>query len=356
MARPLYAVYVICLVSHVLSFDLSGVGVRSTSITKLVQHASRSKYANTKRNYSVIQDIFEKHSRFGSKETFNPCRSNCLFTKKSFDDDFDQTFPLTDDSRTNILQNPFTLSAIACFYWYLLVFGAAAATNGLPVPSFIPMVPGWPPSDAELVPVIEDSIHFFYISDALNAFSGADSSGSAVSEQLPQLRLAFFNFAEAWVFSFLPLLLADKKRLPLPVVLGTWSMALLLTNAFLAPYLAFRQFFANDIKDDYDEINEDKSIHSKVLNVLMGGTSSLVVGYAAIQTMLTTASAPTEWLDFFDLVKNDRTYLAFAIDLTLFNCFQSMLLNELKLQRGEENQVDDKSDIPFIGLLAWLFK
>jgi len=249
------------------------------------------------------------------------------------------------------IQNPIVPSTIAFFYWYLLVFGAAAEANGLPVPSFIPMVPGWPPSDQDLVPVIEDSVHFFYISDALQALSGDSSS----VELLPQLRLAFFNIAEAYIFAFLPLLLADKKRLPLPVVIGTWFGALGLTNAFLAPYLALRQF----LMKNNDEVNgEDRSIDIKALNVGFGVIASSVVGFAVLQTILTTASTPVEWLDFFNLVKTDRTYLAFAVDLVLFACFQIFLLDELNLQNGKRDTNGDykKENIPFVGILAWLFK
>jgi hypothetical protein len=258
--------------------------------------------------------------------------------------------PDVEPIQTNLFaafQNPVTLSAIAFFYWYLLVFGAAAASNGLPLPDFIPMIPGWPPSDQDLVPVIEDSVHFFYISDALNAFSGDSAS---VAEQLPQLRLAFFNFAEAWVFAFLPILLSDEKRLPVPVVLGVWLGALGLTNAFLAPYLALRQVFMKD-----GDGSGKKSIESNALNVGFGAIITLVVGFASFQTILTTATAPSEWIDFLNLVKTDRTYLAFAVDLFLFSCFQKVLLDDLKSQNPSSDE-RDLDGIPFIGLLLWLFK
>lgn len=127
-----------------------------------------------------------------------------------------------------------TFATIAFAYWYILVFGAAAASAGLPVPDFIPLVPGWPPSDADLAPALEDSAHFFYIKDI---FEGKDVN-------VPPVRLAVFNFAEAWIFAFLPALLADAKRLPLPAVLFAWTGGLGLTNAFLAPYLFLCEAFA----------------------------------------------------------------------------------------------------------------
>lgn len=236
------------------------------------------------------------------------------------------------------------------------VFGAAAEANGLPVPSFIPLVPSWPPTDQDLAPVIEDSLHFFYISDILNYFSGDPSTSTStvavdgvVPTELPALRLAFFNLAEAWVFAFLPLLLADKKRLPLPVVLGTWFGALGLTNAFLAPYLAFRQLFQQNEQDgDLDET--DKSNDNKILKVGFGSIASLVVGYAFFETALTTFTSPGEWGTFFNLVQTDRSYLAFAVDLILFSFFQSFLLEEVS------NSADSDEKTPFIGLMKWLFR
>jgi len=240
------------------------------------------------------------------------------------------------------------------FQFEIKVFGAAAEANGLPVPAFIPMVPGWPPSDQDLVPVIEDSIHFFYISDILNSVSGDQTND--LTQNLPQLRLAFFNFAEAWVFAFLPLLLADKNRLPLPVVLGTWFGALGLTNAFLTPYLAARQLSLIVSGDKYtidtaasDDLDDQQS-GNKALKLFFGLIATLVVGYAGYETILTTVTTPGEWNDFLLLVKNDRTYLAFAVDLVLFSFIQSFLLEGMN---GSKHASDK---IPFVGLISWLVR
>ena len=54
------------------------------------------------------------------------------------------------------------------FQKYLLVFGAERSPSAL---LHNKGSRGAPPNQ-DLVPVIEDSIHFFYISDVLNAFSG----------------------------------------------------------------------------------------------------------------------------------------------------------------------------------------
>jgi len=207
------------------------------------------------------------------------------------------------------------------------------------------MVPSWPPLDSELVPVIEDSIHFFYIRDFLDYFSNSDYEIHSNT-----LRLVFFNFAEAWVFAFLPLLIIDKERLPLPVVLGTWLGALGLTNAFLAPYLAFRGGFSL-IFDNSEDTADSSDLNKKntFLSTIFGGIACTVVGFAFFQSVLVTSSHPEQWSELVNLIVTDRTYMAFAVDLVLFSVTQSYLLRQV----SKEHQI--LYDVPFIGLIAWLF-
>eukprot|EP00639_Heterosigma_akashiwo_P013630 CAMPEP_0206369678 /NCGR_PEP_ID=MMETSP0294-20121207/5447_1 /ASSEMBLY_ACC=CAM_ASM_000327 /TAXON_ID=39354 /ORGANISM="Heterosigma akashiwo, Strain CCMP2393" /LENGTH=130 /DNA_ID=CAMNT_0053816493 /DNA_START=120 /DNA_END=509 /DNA_ORIENTATION=- len=87
-----------------------------------------------------------------------------------------------------------SFSFIAFFYWYWMIFGAAASANNFPfIPDWLPMVPGWPPTDSDLAPAIEDSVHFFYLSDILNSIEH-----QVGENQPPALRLGLFNIAEAW--------------------------------------------------------------------------------------------------------------------------------------------------------------
>jgi hypothetical protein len=51
-------------------------------------------------------------------------------------------------------------------------------------------------------------------------------------------RPTLFNFAESWIFALLPPLLADRRRPSPSVVIVIWLLALGLTHAFLAPYMA----------------------------------------------------------------------------------------------------------------------
>ena len=239
-----------------------------------------------------------------------------------------------------------SFGTIAFAYWYLLVFGAAAASAGLPVPDFIPLVPGWPPSDADLAPALEDSAHFFYIKDILE---GKDAS-------VPPVRLAVFNFAEAWIFAFLPALLADAKQLPLPAVLFAWTGGLGLTNAFLAPYLFLREAFALGGDGDVDDnASSTKGGRNALLSVAVGGIATAVATYAGYDCL--TASTVSDWGDFLQLARDDRTYLAFLVDLVLFSASQSFLLRRVHNQQkddGDETMPPIYS-MPFAGLMAWLF-
>ena len=256
--------------------------------------------------------------------------------------------PSTSDNQAASPIAAVTFATIAFAYWYLLVFGAAAASAGLPVPDFIPLVPGWPPSDADLAPALEDSANFFYIKDILEGKDG----------NVPPVRLAVFNFAEAWIFAFLPALLADAKRLPLPAVLFAWTGGLGLTNAFLAPYFFFREAFAlggdGDV-DVYDNASSTKGGRNALLSAAVGGIATAVVTYAGYDCL--TASTASDWGDFVQLARDDRTYLAFLVDLVLFSASQSFLLRRIFSQQNDD---DDETmppiyNMPFVGLMAWLF-
>ena len=272
-------------------------------------------------------------------------RRDALISLASTTNDGSETPNSGDDDASPIAALAF--AAIAVAYWYLLVFGAAAASAGLPVPDFIPLIPGWPPSDADLAPALEDSAHFFYIKDLLE---GRDAS-------VPPVRLAVFNFAEAWIFAFLPALLADAKRLPLPAVIFAWAGGLGLTNAFLAPYLFFREAFALGNNDgvDGDDNSTPKGGRNALFSFAVGGIATAVVAYAGYDCL--TASTGADWGEFAQLAKNDRTYLAFLVDLGLFSASQSFLLGRLYYQQngGEEGPKPQIYNVPFVGLMAWLF-
>jgi hypothetical protein len=229
-------------------------------------------------------------------------------------------------------------TSIGLLYWYLMVFGAAAQANGLPVPDFIPMTPGWPATDQDFVPVIEDSYHFFYLSELLG------------NEEAPYVippRLAIFNVVEAWIFAMLPALWKDtNKRLPRPILLGSWLfLGINLTNAFLAPYLAITETRDNN-RDMASGVSASPSFLSTLFPRVFGSISSAVVIYAVYQSTVVATSA--DWSEFWGLVQTDRSYLAFCVDPIIFAIFQPLILGRIKSER----EVIDF--VPFIGLVAWL--
>ena len=234
-------------------------------------------------------------------------------------------------------------------YWYLLVFGAAAAASGLPVPDWLPLVPGWPPSDADLAPVLVDSENFFYLPAVLENLGLSDTPAAT---DLPVLRLSLFNFAEAWAFALLPVLLADKKRLPAPVVLFVWLGALALTNAFLAPYLAAREVFA--LRDEeLADVSEPPTTGAAAVAARAGGvavgTVAAAVSSFAIGNALLNGLGEVD--EFAALCGSDRTYLAFLVDLSLFSVFQAWLMRDVPCERMGEPAL---RKVPFWGVVAWL--
>jgi len=243
------------------------------------------------------------------------------------------------DNDDNAPQQPpnlglfFLFASIGIAYWYLLVLGAFFQANGFPVPEFLPLTPGWPVSDQDLAPVLEDSYHFFYLSDLLQ-------NPDAPSVAPP--RLAVFNLVEAWIFAMLPLLWRDtSRRLPKPILLVSWlALGINLTNAFLAPYLALTEWRRNK--------NAATIVATKNPSVswLFALVASLVVGHALTESLF--VATPQEWSDFLTLAQTDRSYLAFCIDPILFALFQPLMLARVK---PKQEPIDA---IPFVGLIVWL--
>jgi len=190
------------------------------------------------------------------------------------------------------------------------------------------MVPGWPPSPEELQSVLDDSAHFFYLNEVV---------GSEAPEA-PVTRLAIFNAAEAWIFAMLPALWADPKRAPRPILLGLWAvLGINLTNAFLLPYLALTSTFSETSK---------KRLINPWFHLLFASVALSVVGYAGYSSTAGTTSE--DWAQFFAQCLEDRTYLAFCVDLAVFSTVQPYLLQRV---RGTSKGWDF---VPFIGLITWL--
>ena len=226
---------------------------------------------------------------------------------------------------------------VGFLYWYWLVLGALVVSVGLPgVPSFIPMSPGWPPSPQDLQPVLEDSSHFFYLADLLQKPDLPD---------VQPLRLALFNIAEAWIFAFLPALWKDRRRLPRPILLILWLvLGINLTNAFLAPYL----FVTERMEDTPPPSTEKDARLNPIMVVIFGMISASVMSWAAFQAF--TQSTTENFEEILALVRSDRSYLAFVVDLSLFSIFQPFIL-----RRARGNDAIESWDcVPIVGLLSWM--
>ncbi len=265
--------------------------------------------------------------------------------RKKFNDDVSSDVLKEEQTRaTSTSWSRFALfSIVGLLYWYLMVFGAAAQMNGLPVPDFIPMTPGWPATDADLAPVLEDSYHFFYLSELLH--------NDAAPYVIPP-RLAVFNGVEAWIFAMLPALWTDKRRrIPRPILLVSWLLlGINLTNAFLAPYLALTEIRSSSDGFDEQSLQVEESPDSLLTTAfprLFGAIAATVGGYALYQSIVVATGA--DWSEFFELVKTDRSYLAFCIDPILFGIFQPLILGRVK------NSTEPIDYVPFIGLIVWLF-
>lgn len=248
-------------------------------------------------------------------------------------------------------------TVISFFYWYLMVFGAAAQVNGLPVPDFIPMTPGWPATQQDFVPVIEDSYHFFYLSELVH---------NVDAPYVIPPRLSVFNFVEAWVFALLPVLWKDPKRLSRPILFVTWlTLGINLTNAFVAPYLAITEFLSLSQQQQQKQTTtttlEESSTGSiissypknRIISGIFGIIAAAVVTYAAIQAV--TVSTSQDWNEFNALVLSDRTYFAFCLDPIVLSFFQPFVLSRVNNNNHNNNQ-PILDYIPFIGLVAWLFR
>lgn len=263
-------------------------------------------------------------------------KQRALGSKKTSNEDEPKT--LLDGGNNNAL----TLAALATtafFYWYWLVLGAAAKANGLPlIPDFLPMTPGWPPSQDDLQGPIDDAYHFFYLSELI----GNDDAPYA-----PPTRLAVYNIAEAWIFAVLPALWKDPQRLPRPALLGLWSiLGINLTNAFLAPYLfVTAAVFVDDDDDGAMPVREKNAVVAGAF----GSIATAVAGYALYETV--TMTTLSDWQDFIGECQRDRTYFAFVVDWVLFSFFQPYILKRAK---GGEN--DSLDFVPFVGLMNFLFR
>ena len=234
---------------------------------------------------------------------------------------------ISQDSRS-----PLSLFLIGLTGIYISLLLIAPAT-------ILPGEPVWAIQTTTIQDIVDESINFFFVLPLINWV------GIHVMEAPPvhPLMQAFFNFAEAWIFMFLPLLLLDPRRGKLPSLL-IWVLAMFLTNIFLMPYMAAR------LQQSPVSVPSSKDTIAKVFGVI-----GLLVGMLAILwpvlLQANGGSLSEQWLFFQNQVTSSRVTLAFCIDLGLFYIFQIWLMGAIA---PEEPLCQKLKAIPFWGLAIWL--
>ena len=222
----------------------------------------------------------------------------------------------------------FWLMAIA--YIYILLLS--------PPGQLLPGEPAWAIRPETIQEILNESLNFFLILPLLNLVGIHYMEAPTVHPALE----ALFNFAEAWIFMFLPLLLADRSTAHLPKIL-IWSMAMFGTNAVLTPYMALR--YSAPIPSAQEETNKGGLARTFGWIGLSVGIIALTWGFVG-RPEFGDLAGRMQYLA--ERVMTDRVTLAFGIDLVLFSVFQALLLREVNSRIGWLRF------IPFWGLAVWL--
>ena len=261
------------------------------------------------------------------------------------------------------------LWAAAAAYWYVLLLSPPFS----PVPGY----PGWAITPESLQDVINSSVQFFFILQGMNE-AGITFAGLATDFPVQPETLGVFNFAEAFVFMFFPVLLMDKTKLGKEKggdlkTTTFWSISMFLTNATLLPYFATRAKSIGEnrkenetsayVSDDAGVINEDaktregregkKGLLSKGFGVygLLVGVYSLwyfANGYVPSGEERDLAE---RWTYYVQTLHEDRVSVAFTCDIVLFYLWQIYFTKKVDPTCSAIDRF-----LPFFGLAGWLIK
>ncbi|QYX31951.1 hypothetical protein [Sphaerospermopsis torques-reginae] len=223
-----------------------------------------------------------------------------------------------------------TLSAA---YIYILLLS--------PPGQILPGEPIWAIQPQTLQELWNESINFFFILPVLNAVGIQSLLAPSVHPWIE----AQFNFAEAWILMFLPLLLADQRSQGCPKVL-IWGLAMFLTNTFLCPYMAVRAAKPQEVPQE----KPSKGLIARVfgvIGIIIGGIA-LIWGTIARPEF---GDLTARYQYFIDDLIHDRVTIAFCVDLLLFTVFQAVLIGEIEPPESGKRWL---RFIPFWGLAVWL--
>ncbi|MCF4970240.1 hypothetical protein [Nostoc sp. CMAA1605] len=222
---------------------------------------------------------------------------------------------------------------MAAIYIYVLLLS--------PPGQLLPGEPVWAIQPQTLQEIWHESINFFFIVPILHLLRLGNAPELVSHPWIESL----FNFAEAWMLMFLPVMFADNRARNTPKLL-IWSLAMFLTNTFLIPYMAVRA--TNPVMMGDEQSN--KSLLKRIF-----GLVGLIVGIIAL---IWAVIARPEFGDvtqranyFVQQLMSDRLTIAFCVDLVCFTVFQAILLGDIEPPSSKKRWL---RFIPFWGLVAWL--
>ncbi|ACK70948.1 conserved hypothetical protein [Gloeothece citriformis PCC 7424] len=239
-------------------------------------------------------------------------------------------------------ENPPKLSGITISLWVLWAVYVYILLLS-PTGQIIGGEPVWDIQPHTIQEAFNESVNFYFILPILNGLG----INYRIAPWVHPVSQGLFNFAEAWMLMFLPLLLADSQGNKLPKV-GFWGLAMFLTNVFLIPYMALRSAALPDEK----VLPYNKGLISKVLGLigLFVGCVSLIWGCIAFPE---SGNIAERGHYFLTLLMSDRLTIAFGVDLVLFWLFQVILLGDVI---PGDSKLRWLRFIPFGGLAIWLLE
>lgn len=222
---------------------------------------------------------------------------------------------------------------LSVVYIYLLLLS--------PPGQILPGEPIWAIQPQTLQELWNESVNFFFIVPILNLIGLKYLLAPSVHPWIE----AQFNFAEAWMLMFLPLMLADKRTQGFPKVL-IWGLAMFLTNTFLIPYMAVRAIKPQTVPED----KPSTGLVGRVFGVI-GITIGVISLIWSIVARPEFGDLTARYEYFIDDLLHNRVTIAFCVDLLLFTLFQVVLLGAIEPPNSGKRWL---RFIPFWGLAVWL--
>ena len=230
--------------------------------------------------------------------------------------------------------------AMAVSYCYILLL----SPNG----QLVPGDAAWQIQPEQINEVIKCSTDFFFILSGLERL-GIQTPGlhdMFISGQaLHPMTQGLFNFAEAYIFMFLPVLLSDlslRRRVASQDVTRRWAASMFLTNVFFIPMMAARANAAASVDaEDTDDADISKTFR-RVFGVIGLCVGIFSLAYAFFGGGADYGSVSDRLHFYSDQLASNRIALAFTVDVILFAYFQSRLLGREPHQWWE--------NFPFFGL------